>query len=404
MPVTSFQPATHGFEFSNSFDNNRFFGPIHINFGGRCGGMSYAALDYFNADIPIPTQTSLPTEGSVLSTYISGRQERATLNQIDRWIELTVNPFGARTSEFFQWGLQETGGGRAQQLKQEIDRGRPCILGLFNPTNLVVHHQVLAYGYEGSGGNLKLCIYDPNHPNREMVLRPRTDEQRFLYDGVDYGDPKNIKWLTYFVDLNYRVRRPPTHLDSATAPVRVLSDQNLSGQNLSNQDFRRALCIRTNFTGCTINQGDFERANLERACLRGANLRNSNFSSATLTSADLYGADLKDTRFLNAYARAAIFVGADMKLAQLSGASLESSDLHGADLHRCMLERSNLDHANLRGASLNTACLRDARLRGANLAGADLRAADLRGADFTGANLRGANLGGANRTGAIGLP
>ena len=405
MPTTSFHPSTHGFHFVNSFDNNRFFGPIHVNFGGRCGGMSYAALDYFYTRIPIPPQTSRPTEGSVLSTFISGRQERATLNQLDRWVELGFNPFGARTNEFFQWGIQESGGGRAQQLKEEIDRGRPCILGLFNPTNLVVHHQVLAYGYEGSGVGLRIFIYDPNYPNREMVLRPHADEQRFLYDSLDYSDPTLIKWLTYFVDLNYRVQRPPSNVDSATVtPSIVLTDQDLSGQNLSNRDFRRALCIRTNFTGCTINQGDFERANLERAVFRGANLRNSNFSRTMLSGGNFYGADLKDTRFLHAYLRAGTFVGADMKLADLSDASLEWADLHGADLHRSKLERCNLDHANLYGASLNTACLTGARLRGANLAGADHRAADLRNTDFTGANLRGANLGGAIRDGAVGLP
>lgn len=405
MPKTTFNPASLGFKFANRFDNHRFIGPLHLNFGGRCGGMSYAALDYFFSKIPIPSQTSLPVEGSVLSTYISGRQERSTLNQLDRWIELSFNPFGWRTAEFFNWGIQETGGGRAEQLKREIDGGRPCILGLLNPTNLVIHHQVLAYGYDGSGEKLCIYIYDPNYPGQEMRLRPNVKELRYLYDGVDYNNPHAIKWLTYFVDLNYRVQRPPANVDSTTAPSGpVLSGQNLSGQNLSNKNFQRAVAVRTNFTGCTINQGDFERATLEQAVFRGANLRNSNFSYANLNKASFYGADLKDTRFLHAYVRAGVFVGADMKLAQLCDASLEWADAHGADMHRANLERCNLDHANLHGASLNTARLVGARLRGANLAGADLREADLTHADFTGANLRGARLEGSRRTGATGLP
>jgi uncharacterized protein YjbI with pentapeptide repeats len=405
MPRTDFHPKRHGFRFENRFDNHRFFGPIHLNFGGRCGGMAYAALDYFFSRVPIPTQTSLPTEGSVLSTYISGRQERATLNQVDRWVELNVNPFGWRTREFFNWGIQETGGGRAEQLKAEIDGGRPCVLGLLNPTDLVVHHQVVAYGYDGSGRGLRIYIYDPNHPNDEMVLRPHARRLRFLYDGVDYNDPKKIKWLTYFVDLNYRVVRPPANVENARAVAGVvLSNQNLSGQNLSNRDFRRAIAIATNFTGCTINQGDFQRANLTRAVFRGANLRNSNFSRATLNRADFFGADLKDTRFHYAPVRAGRFVGADVKLAQLTDSNLEWADFQGADLHKCSLDRAICDHAGFHGANLSHASLTGAKLRGANLAGADLRHANLSSADLTGANLTGANLQGASTEDAVGLP
>lgn len=405
MPQTDFQPKQHGFRFQNRFDNHRFLGPIHLNFGGRCGGMSYAALDYFFGRVPIPAQTSLPREGSVLSTYISGRQERSTLNQVDRWVELNVNPFGWRTREFFNWGIQETGGGRAEQLKAEIDGGRPCVLGLFNPTDLVVHHQVVAYGYDGSGTRLRIHVYDPNYPTRDMVLRPHARELRFLYDGVDYTDPKNIRWLTYFVDLNYRTVRPPANVDRpGTVAGTVISHRNLSGQNLSNRDFRRAVAVGTNFTGCTINQGDFEGANLERAVFRGANLRNSNFSRATLNRADFYGADLKDVRFEYASVRAGRFVGADLKVARLTDSSLEWADFHGADLSTSFLDRAICDHTGFHGANLSHASLTGVKLRGANLAGADLRHADLSNADLTGANLHGANLQGATTTGAVGLP
>ena len=144
MPHTSFSVQQHGFQFSNSFDNYRFFGPIEINLSGRCGGMAYSALDYYYTPMPIPTQSTLPTEGSVLSTYISSRQERATLNQIDKWVELSFNPGGARNSEFFHWGLQESGGGQLELLTREIDAGRPAVLGLFNADDHITHHQVVA--------------------------------------------------------------------------------------------------------------------------------------------------------------------------------------------------------------------------------------------------------------------
>lgn len=99
MPRTDFRVEQHGFKFANNFENNRFVGPVHLQFGGRCGGMVYSALDYYFNRKPIPQQTNLPIEGSTLSTYISARQERSTLNSLDKWVELTVNPFGWRTSE-----------------------------------------------------------------------------------------------------------------------------------------------------------------------------------------------------------------------------------------------------------------------------------------------------------------
>jgi uncharacterized protein YjbI with pentapeptide repeats len=400
--MTKFDPKVHGFKFVNTFDNHRFFGPIHINMRGRCGGMVYSALDYFYNNTKIPQDTSLPIEGSVLSTCISARQERSTLNTIDRWVELSFNPFGWRTSEFFHWGIQETGGGRLQQLKDEINHGRPAVLGMLNRNNEgpgVGHHQILAIGYEGSGKDVKIFVYDPNYPNQTKVLRPHPEEYCYYYD--DFNPKKDDKWMTYFVDLNYRVAKPCNTKEPASGPN--LSGQNLSGQNLSNRDFRRAMCNGTNFTGCTINQGDFDCAKMERAIFHGANLRNSNFSRANLNRANFYGADLKDTRFLGSYIRNGCFIGADLKLSDMSGANLELCDFHGADLHRAKLDKCDCDSASFYGASLNSASLVGAKLRKANLRGADLRNANLTDADLTGADLTGANLSGATKKGTIGL-
>jgi len=402
MPRTTFTALEHGFNFVNSFENNRFYGPIHVGFGGRCGGMAYASLDYYYNRMPIPSQTDLPTEGSVLSTYISGRQERSTLNTVDRWIELIFNPFGARTSEFFNWGLQDFGGGRLQQLREEIGRGRPVALGLFNPADMFKHHQIVAVGFDGGGADLKIYVYDPNYPNTEKVLRPHLDELRFYYE--DFNPAWDTKWLTYFVDLNYRTQMPPAEGETTGCSGVNLANRNMSGQNLSNQNFRCANITYTNFTGATINQTDFEGSSGERAVFYGANLRNSNFSQTALNRANFYGADLKDTRFLGASIRNGVFTGADIKLADFSGASLEYCDFYGADLHRVVLCGCNCANASFYGASLHTADLSRSSFRNANLVGAKMNNAILRNADFTGANLSGADLTGADRTGAIGLP
>ena len=40
---------------------------------GRCGGMAYAALDYFYNNIPIPKDQDLPTDGTRGGNYIYER-------------------------------------------------------------------------------------------------------------------------------------------------------------------------------------------------------------------------------------------------------------------------------------------------------------------------------------------
>jgi uncharacterized protein YjbI with pentapeptide repeats len=402
-PHTSFNVGGDGFKFANSFDNYRFFGPIQTNFSGRCGGMSYSSLDYYLNHLPIPPQSNLPAEGSALSTYISGRQERSILSQIDKWAELFVNPLGARNAEFFNWGIQESGGGQLGLLTREIDAGRPVVLGLFNADDQLTHHQVVAVGYEKTSGAspVSIFLYDPNHPGTEKVLIPHPSELLYYYP--DRDPTSDQRWRTYFVDLNYRAQMPPSNEELAGCSGTDLSNRDMHGLNLSNGNYRCANCINTNFTGCTINQADFELANLEGANFYGANLRNSNFSNARLVSANFYGADLKDTQFLHSNIGRGSFHGADLKLANLSDALLTTCDFVGADLAAATLNGAICDSANFYGAHLATGNLVGTRFRGATFVGADLRNADARNADFTFANMTGADLRGAKLCGAIGL-
>ncbi len=48
--ATSYQPTVHGFHFANDF--NLQVGPV--DFSGRCNGMAWISLDYFNARRPAP--------------------------------------------------------------------------------------------------------------------------------------------------------------------------------------------------------------------------------------------------------------------------------------------------------------------------------------------------------------
>lgn len=209
--MTRFNPSVHGFQFVNDFVTN-FAG---IDFGGLCGGMAYSALDYFNNNIPVPTLSSSPENGTPLREYIYNRQQNSTLDNLDKWGELSFNPFGSRTNEFFNWGLQGFNGGRLQELRAEIDAGRPVPLGLYKGGNggFVMHHQVLAIGYDigrytGDLGqnqeDLRIYVYDSNYANQTMILRPNLSNQTYYYE-----NDTACSWLTYFVDKKYRLASPP---------------------------------------------------------------------------------------------------------------------------------------------------------------------------------------------------
>ena len=220
--MTDFNPKTHGFKFSNQFKNGLFRnGPDVFEFGGLCGGMVYTTLDYFHHGIQIPRTSELPKKKSLLESYIYDRQQKSFLPNIDKWTELTFNPFGSRDREFFFWGLE----GRLATLKMKIDSNEPVPLGLYTTGNgFKGHHQVLAIGYDLSGYRFKkdkdkhkhdvrIFIYDPNYPGEIIILRAglnNTWTYHFTSDDKNLSTGKEFKkWRTYFIDDKYSKRRPP---------------------------------------------------------------------------------------------------------------------------------------------------------------------------------------------------
>lgn len=223
--MTTFNPVQHGFKFANTFVTSVDFAGINgLRLGGLCGGMVYSALDYYNKKMAVPAQDYLPANNTPLQSYIFNRQMNSLTSNADKWTELFVNPFGWRTQEFFNWGLQGTGGGRVQELKELIDKGVPAPLGLFQAGDGGVrpHHQVLAIGYDmgrykGDLGeykeDFKIFIYDPNYPNQVKTLRCDPASLSFYYE-----NPTSNRWLTYFVDKKYAPSVPPA-IPSAVLPA-----------------------------------------------------------------------------------------------------------------------------------------------------------------------------------------
>jgi hypothetical protein len=177
-----FSPSTHGFAFTNSWPSapavsiSTPFGSVGIGnaASGLCGGMVFAALDYWQAQVLPPV--SQPAPGTPLYQFIVRRL-------IDSW------RIPAGVAEYYQWMNLPDGDSSLDVLgltlvtqrglswrtieqqwpmvRASIDGGAPAALGLVTvasakPGMLGHNHQVLAYGYELSGSQVTVAVYDPN--------------------------------------------------------------------------------------------------------------------------------------------------------------------------------------------------------------------------------------------------
>lgn len=177
-----FVPPPDGFSFTNSWPPapavsvSTPFGPVGIGNAGNglCGGMVYAALDYWiAAQVP---QRERPAPGTPLYKYIVRRL-------IDSW------HLPAGVAEYFLWmNLPDGDVGTSvlgkqvvvqrgiawrtieqqwPQVKASIDSGMPAPLGVVtvksvNAADLGKNHQVCAYAYSVSGTEVTVKVYDPN--------------------------------------------------------------------------------------------------------------------------------------------------------------------------------------------------------------------------------------------------
>lgn len=210
LKSSGFVPKTDGLQFVNRFTNTiADLGIDTITSSGLCGGMVYTALDYFTKGKTPPKQDYVPGAGTALRNYIYSRQEHSIFDNIEKWVELGVNPFGARNDEFFRWSIEKNN--RVAQIRSAIDAGKPVPLGLKDGGG-GGDHQVLAIGYElgpydsGSGSypQLKLAVYDPNYPGETRTFQADANARRWY----DKSAP-NRKWVSFFVDQKYSAKTPP---------------------------------------------------------------------------------------------------------------------------------------------------------------------------------------------------
>ncbi len=176
MQRTNFSPLQHGFKFANTFVNDLAdlpgFGKVET--AGRCGGMSYTALDFFLNDIPVPAADRLPADGIPLADYIFRRQTESFLSPSA--INFITWSLYADTPNWFAKGVHGwTVEDEFPRLRAQLDLGHPQVLGLIAARDIGhvgYNHQVVACGYDfdAATGKITVLIYDCNSPGGEVTL------------------------------------------------------------------------------------------------------------------------------------------------------------------------------------------------------------------------------------------
>jgi hypothetical protein len=236
MAKTTFVPELHGFHFPNGFVNHvkiDLAGATIASFTttGLCGGMSYAAMDYYEANRPAPTHdtddfgsSDVPPENTPLANYIFGRQMDAfSLGNATTFVTLTVsgdhstwlppNPLADHRGT-----PQVTKQDSIPALINELEAGRPAVLGMIGASNLTdigsKNHFVVAYDYQllPATAEIEISIYDCNVPDQRPVLKTSTSSgsNEFVHETVA-GEGDITDWRGFFV-AEY-TSKTPTYFD-----------------------------------------------------------------------------------------------------------------------------------------------------------------------------------------------
>jgi len=188
--VDGFAPSTSGFRFPNSFPHVpvRTIGvpgvisvPIGDASNGLCGGMVFAARDYFEAQRAAPADTTPPSEGPLFDYLVDRLFDSFSLPRGPARYLALMNPL-LPDGETFWSRLGFMPHGRSWQMvrdewpkiRGDIDAGHPSPIGLItvkstDPLDLKHDHQVLVFGYDLDGDAVTLRVYDPNQAGRDDV-------------------------------------------------------------------------------------------------------------------------------------------------------------------------------------------------------------------------------------------
>lgn len=260
--VPGFLPSTRGFEFSNTAFAHRPdlilktpFGNLELGDAhlGLCGGMVYAARDYFEARMPIPPGDTNPDSGPLFDFILHRLFDSFDIPAgVAKYLELMDDRLPDHETDLSRLGLAPHG--RSWRMiieewpliKADLDAGHLSPLGLVHVksrdfTKLGDNHQVLAYGYDLLGDDLTLRIYDPNAPRNDNVTL-----------GISLAQPdhtKQVKWagspVYSFFRSKYNFEAPPGFTEvtkvkgafAALANGKLVCAENAGAQSLvANRD------------------------------------------------------------------------------------------------------------------------------------------------------------------------
>ena len=209
---TNFDVLKNGFNFDNRFVlpfpttiKLPLVGSFDIKTAvyGLCGGMSFAALDYYHAGRPTPDFPSVDDLPVGYLTYLWDRQ---------------VNSFGLfvipRMMEWMQLDDKTVAGNTARnevpKLRKQLDQGSPVVIGLVRSqgvTNPTENHQVLAigYNYDETTKQLVISLCDPNYHRQNSTLSMNLASPGQGIQAIQStGEP-----LRGFFVINYQAEQPP---------------------------------------------------------------------------------------------------------------------------------------------------------------------------------------------------
>lgn len=174
---SNFQSLSNGFRFVNRFAlpfstdiRLPIVGEIDLSkvVYGLCGGMCFAALDYFNSGKPMPAYTQVDQLPPGYLSYLWERQLDSlglvVLPRVIEWMLRSDKDVAVRVSRY-----------EVPKLRRQLDQGKPVVLalvrgrGVEDPTQ---NHQVLVTGYDldDATQQMALYLYEPNYPGMVPTL------------------------------------------------------------------------------------------------------------------------------------------------------------------------------------------------------------------------------------------
>jgi hypothetical protein len=232
--VPGFRPSHSGLHFSNWFDHIPLvtFDILGQRVGlgdasnGLCGGMVYTVRDLYEAGM-LPPVTVNDSDGYArpsqpLYDYIV----RRLFDSFDlpggfvKYAELMSPALPDHETWFSENGLAPHGRAWVMiveewpQIRADLDQGMLSPIALVrvkdaNLTKMGENHQVLAYGYDLNGLDLKILVYDPNFPDDDDISITLNIGDPMHTTDVFFHSPHN-EAMNCFFRTKYLFASPPT--------------------------------------------------------------------------------------------------------------------------------------------------------------------------------------------------